>query len=82
MSNESETLYPLDKVMETLGVGRTSVFELVRSGRLSKPVRPLLREVETAGKRKTKGKNHRCWPASEVHALVRQIIQEQRGVQQ
>jgi hypothetical protein len=79
---EAEKLYPLSRVMEVLGIGKTSVYELVRAGKLSKPVRPMLRTVEDKGKSKTKGKNHRCWPASEVHALVRQIIQEQRGVTQ
>lgn len=79
---EAESFYPLDRVMEVLGIGKTSVYELVRAGRLSKPVRPMLREVEVRGKRQVRGKNHRCWPASEVHALVRQIIQEQRSVEQ
>ena len=53
-----DRLVPLAEVMRLLGVGRTSVYGLVASGKLSKPVHAVTRKAS--------------WPESEIRTYIEQ----------
>ncbi len=57
-----DRLVPLVEVMRLLGVGRTSVYGLVASGKLTKPVHAVSRKAS--------------WPESEIRAYIEVVKRE------
>lgn len=56
MEQSVDRLVPLSEVMRLLGLGRTSVYSLVATGKLSKPVRAVSRKA--------------AWPESEIREYI------------
>ena len=57
-----ERLLPLGEVLNRLGVGRSTVYQLVKDGKLSRPAKPSAKKS--------------CWPESEISDFIAARIKE------
>jgi prophage regulatory protein len=65
--SSKDRLIKLHEVMNRLGIGRSSVYKLVKLGSLPPPLYP--------------SRNQRCWLESEINGFIEKLVRERPAIE-